>query len=135
MALALGQLVERYEIEAVQLVGYSGGATLAILLAARRDDLLPIIKVVSVAGNLRVDAWIGYHKYLPLTESLDAEDVLPIKQPHLILLGGRDENVPPQLYLSKPALSGPNTEVEVLPEYTHSCCWLEQANRINQFLQ
>jgi len=52
----------------ILLVGHSGGATLAMLMA----EQLPQVKaVVTVAGNLNVQAWTEFHHYSGLLGSLD----------------------------------------------------------------
>jgi len=50
------------------LVGHSGGATLAMLMAAK---LSQVKAVVTIAGNLNVQAWTKHHQYTDLLGSLD----------------------------------------------------------------
>jgi len=103
------------------LIGYSGGGALAMLLAQR----LPEIRtVVTVAGNLDIDAWTSHHGYLPLDGSLNPK-LLPrftvsVRQIHLI--GGADTNIPP--WMSRSALIGqPDAHIIEWPEFDHACCW------------
>lgn len=71
--------VIRSEYEAVKqivgdapltLVGFSGGAQVAGLMAVKYDDL-NIRKLVTVAGNLDVQTWVEYHRLTPLDLSDD----------------------------------------------------------------
>ncbi|MFJ4458248.1 alpha/beta hydrolase [Pseudomonas sp. NPDC089392] len=68
MAAAVDQLVRRYGASSVELIGYSGGAAIALLIAERRHD---VSQVQSIAGNLDPAAWVRYHGLSPLVGSLD----------------------------------------------------------------
>jgi pimeloyl-ACP methyl ester carboxylesterase len=79
------------------LFGYSGGGTLAILLA---DALQPQVNgVLTIAAPLDVHAWTAFHRYTPLFDSNDPSDDLGRYtsgcQQHLI--GAADRVVPPAL--------------------------------------
>jgi hypothetical protein len=54
----LDEAKQQTHSDRLRLVGYSGGAPLALLLAAHRDD---VAAVVTVAGNLDPAAWSAYH--------------------------------------------------------------------------
>jgi pimeloyl-ACP methyl ester carboxylesterase len=109
----------------VVLVGYSGGAAIAALVAARRDD---VVALVTVAGNLDHRAWTAHHRVRPLRTSLDPLDALPalaaIRQWHFV--GGRDRVVPPMLVESFAArLRGSARPVVIVePDFDHRCCWV-----------
>lgn len=92
LAAALAPLI-RPRDELV-LIGHSGGGTLATLLAARLPQTRTL---VTLAGNLDVDAWTRFHHYTPLPDSLD-----PARQPplpgHIVqwhLAGAHDPLIPP----------------------------------------
>ncbi len=93
---ALDQLKQRYGVRRLELVGYSGGGALALLLAAERND---VVAVQTLAGNLHPSAWIAHHRLTPLTGSLEPlayrERLRQIPQRHLT--GQRDKVVPPPL--------------------------------------
>jgi len=76
----------------VQLLGYSGGAALAELVAARRDDVLGL---QSVAGNLDPEALNRYHAVSQL-KGLNAADTAKklAAIPQLHWRGTDDEVVP-----------------------------------------
>ncbi len=83
----------------VELVGYSGGGALAILIASQRKDVLSIR---TVAGNLDSQALCAYHRVSPLKGSLNpisyASEVDHIPQRHFI--GSKDSVVPEFIALS-----------------------------------
>ena len=123
LAAVLRQYLDRSTYRSVALLGHSGGGTLALLLAERIPET---IAVVTLAGNLDVQAWTAFHGYTPLSGSLD-----PARQPPLdprILqwhyIGGRDENVPPSLSRAY-AARRPASRIMEIPEYNHQCCWRE----------
>lgn len=107
----------------VTLVGYSGGGTLAMLMAPRVKD---VATVVTLAANLDVAGWARLHGYSPLSESLDPADQSPlparVRQVHLV--GGEDRNVPPRITRDF-AERQRGAEVVEYPRYDHHCCWEE----------
>jgi len=80
----------------IRLVGYSGGGTIATILAAQRDDVLDLR---TVAGNLDIAEFARYHKVTPLTGSLNPVDfsnvLTRIPQRHYI--GSEDKVVVSQI--------------------------------------
>lgn len=105
----------------ITLVGYSGGGTLAMLIAAR----LPAVRrVVTVAANLDVEAWTKHHGYSALDASLNPakEPVLRANVRETHWFGGADTNVPFHL-MEAVARRGPQATVRLVPEFDHHCCW------------
>jgi dienelactone hydrolase len=121
---ALTQLKNLYNAKELVLVGYSGGAAIAAILAAQRDD---VIQLVTVAGNLDPQAWIEHHKLSPLTGSLNPTDyqekLHTIPQIHFV--GEVDKTIPPKLVQDFVAAykSEELTKVVVVPNQSHNCCW------------
>ncbi|MFV9657358.1 alpha/beta fold hydrolase [Pseudomonas sp. NY15366] len=121
---AIDQLKARVGAQQLILVGYSGGGTLALLLAARRDD---VARVITVAGNLNPRAWTTHHRLQPLKRSLNPADqqkaLASTRQQHLA--GGRDRIVPAALAsaFNDAYTSGTPSRVYLLPEHDHACCW------------
>lgn len=93
---ALDQIKARLGNQAFELVGYSGGAALALLLASQRED---VAQVQTLAGNLSPRQWVALQQLSPLTGSLDPLDrrqrLTQIVQRHFV--GSDDRIVPPQL--------------------------------------
>jgi hypothetical protein len=124
MVAALRGFLATHPHEHVVLIGYSGGGTLAWLIAARLPETN---RVVTVAANLDTDAWARLHGYSPLAGSQNPA-LLPrlapaIDQRHYV--GGRDTNVPPAVVQSF-ARGHPEARVIEIAEFDHSCCWLER---------
>nr|WP_237754107.1 alpha/beta hydrolase [Pseudomonas aeruginosa] len=96
LSRALDQLKQRYGNQAFELVGYSGGAALALLLAAQRDD---VTLVQTLAGNLSPRLWTQMKGLSSLSGSLDPLDyqgrLASIPQRHLV--GDADNAVPASL--------------------------------------
>lgn len=93
---ALSRIKARYGNRDFELVGYSGGGALALLLAVRRDD---IAQVQTLAGNLSPRQWTEMLKLSPLTGSLEPLDfrerLSQVPQRHFV--GSEDRVVPARL--------------------------------------
>lgn len=86
---ALDHFKEKYRIEEFELVGYSGGATVAAQIAAKRDD---VILFMTVAGNLDTQAFVGYHEITPYERHQNPKDAAPqITMPQIHFIGSEDE--------------------------------------------
>lgn len=131
MDAGVTQLKSRFGARQLTLVGYSGGAAVAALLAARRPD---VERLVTVAGNLDHRAWTTYHRISPLADSLNASDqadqLRTIRQTHFF--GSLDDVIPPALALNLPSgLRGPqNQHLKFMKGYDHRCCWNENWPRL-----
>jgi dienelactone hydrolase len=124
MSAAARAFVTEHHFERVLLVGYSGGGTLAALMAR---DLPGVVGLVTVAGNLDPDAWAQLHGYLPLQGSLNPalERPLPASLPQWYLVGQRDTNVPPAATARYMARVAPE-RVWSYPSFDHACCWVAE---------
>jgi hypothetical protein len=128
---ALSQIKKRHGAQKLELFGYSGGAAIAALVAARRDD---VTRLITVAGNMDHEYWTAYHKVSPLNGSLNPADYVSqlqmIRQIHLV--GDEDDNVPLEVinaYLSRIHATG-EVSVHVIPDYDHECCWSDNWQRL-----
>ena len=92
MVAALRGFLSVHPYRNVVLIGYSGGGTIAWLMAARIPETT---RVVTIAANLDIDEWTRIHDYSRLAGSLNpalAPALTPaIEQLHFV--GGRDTNV------------------------------------------
>lgn len=123
---ALDQLKRRVSARRLRLVGYSGGGTVAALVAARRDD---VDLLVTVAGNLDTAAWTAWHRVTPLHGSLNPADetgaLSLVRQHHFA--GGLDRTVPPGLlrgFVSRQRAGAP-VRWHLEPTFDHRCCWVQ----------
>jgi pimeloyl-ACP methyl ester carboxylesterase len=110
----------------VAVVGYSGGGSVAVLLSARRRD---VVGLVTVAANLDHAAWTRFHDVPPLEGSLNPV-TLPARAlagvPQLHLAGDRDDVVPPHVvgrFVRSHALAPES--FRVIAGYSHRCCWAD----------
>lgn len=124
MVAALNAFVVQHSIRSVVLIGYSGGGTLAWLMAASAPD---IVGVVTVAANLDTDAWTQTHGYSAMQGSRNPASLppLPAAVVQLNYFGGRDANVTPSVARSF-ALRHPEAKVVEIAEFDHVCCWIER---------
>jgi pimeloyl-ACP methyl ester carboxylesterase len=121
LSSVIGQIVKQRQVDQIVLIGYSGGGALAVLLAPRVAETRAVL---TVAGNLDIDAWTALHGYTPLRASLNPIDMPPlagsILQTHVV--GSEDEVVPPSLTAGY-AARRPGAELRILPGVDHRCCW------------
>jgi len=123
---AVGVLKDGAGAQRLVLVGYSGGGTVAALLAARRSD---VAGLVTVAANLDVGYWVKRDGLAPLAGSLDpvafAARLAVVPQVHFA--GGRDQVVGADVvraYIGRLPAPHRATLVEIAG-YDHRCCWAE----------
>ena len=112
-----------FNIKEIELVGYSGGATISLLVATKRDD---IKHITTVAGNLNPDAWTKHHKVSQL------EGLNPINLTHKLqhipqyhLIGRNDKIVPFKVFDSyiNNFIEKKNISYKLYNDFTHNCCW------------
>lgn len=82
---AISRIKQQFNIDTFRLVGYSGGGTIATIIATYRDD---IEDLRTVAGNLDIDVFVKQHNISPLSGSINpvdyAEKLVSIPQQHYI---------------------------------------------------
>lgn len=110
------------------LIGYSGGAQAAGLIAATNPSL-SVRKIVTIAGNLDHPNWCRIMGLPPLKESMDLTRYWDRFQaiPQIHFVGEDDEVVPPQLTLAR--IQNPD-EVVILPGVAHNKGWMRFAELI-----
>lgn len=110
---------QRTGVDSIRLVGYSGGAAIAVLVAARRED---IKQIITVAGNLNYQLFTSTHNLTPITESLDpihvSKKISQIPQMHFV--GENDGVIPEQIARSF------SNMVKVVSGISHSEGWVTQ---------
>ena len=117
----------------VILIGFSGGAQVAGLIAAAKTGL-NVQKIITIAGNLDHLAWTQYHNLPPLNESLNLESYKKrfeqIEQIHFV--GEKDIVIPP--FLIEQFVKDGFTVVRV-PSARHTSGWEKIYPQIWNFRQ
>ena len=120
-------LKEKSGAKNVELIGYSGGAAVAVLVAARRSD---VSSIRTVAGNLDPKALCDYHGVSRLDGSMDpmddAEKTADIPQRHFV--GGNDKVVPVFIARSFAAKAGDREDksLTIVNGASHARGWQER---------
>ena len=121
MAAALANFLEQASYDHLVFIGYSGGGTLAVLLAERFSQTRGVL---TIAGNLDPQHWAVWHGYSLLHGSLNPANRPPlsptIRQMHIV--GGKDTNVPVNL-VRKFVEKQFHAKLVIFYEYDHICCW------------
>ena len=124
MTAALNAFLAAHHFREVTLIGYSGGGTLAVLVAPRVPEARAVI---TIAANLDIAAWTSLHGYLPLDGSVNPVDEPPmdsrVQEWHLV--GARDRNTPPEINSRYWHRISPD-RLWVYAQMDHICCWVEQ---------
>lgn len=124
MVAALRSFLSVHPYRHVVLIGYSGGGTLAWLMASRIPETA---SVITVAANLDTDEWARIHGYSQLSGSLNPAlaPALPPSIDQVHYVGGRDTNVTPSVAASF-VRRHPEARVIEIAEFDHRCCWIER---------
>jgi hypothetical protein len=127
LAAVVNRFAAEYRYRRTVLIGYSGGGTLAVLMA----PYIASVRVVTIAANLDIAAWASFHNYLPLTGSLNPATQPPLAHPsrQLHLVGGRDLNVPEAIN-QRFFESLRAEQIWRFANFDHVCCWVEQWSSI-----
>ena len=124
---AIDHLKEESGSKEISLIGYSGGAAIAVLVAARRSD---IISLRTIAGNLDHEALTRYQGVSPLAGSLNPIDVVEkikgLPQRHFI--GSDDKVVPAFIAQSFVQREGDRdfSRITIVNGATHTKGWQER---------
>lgn len=127
VVVAMNQAVTHYAAQVpgqrIQLIGYSGGGALAVLIAARRSD---VASLRTVAGNLDHAEVNRLHHVSAMPESLNAIDVArqvaSIPQLHF---SGADDSVVPDVIAQRfvSATAGVCAQRQIVPGMSHESDW------------
>ncbi len=90
-------LMKKAKTKEVILIGYSGGAQIAGLVAVKNPT--HVKKIITIAGVLDQKAWTAYHNDTPLNKSLNLKDYQDVfnKIPQIHYIGSKDSVVPNSL--------------------------------------
>ncbi len=124
---ALDDIALRYGITGFDLIGYSGGGTIASLLAAQRAD---VNSLRTIAGILDHEAYTNAAQKEPLSDSLNpvSQAIVLGKMPQYHFIGGRDKEVPPMVLHSYLQSMPPSKCVQtmMIQEAEHNEGWVDK---------
>jgi dienelactone hydrolase len=118
---ALETLIRENSTHRVILLGYSGGGTIAYLVAPRIPE---VSAVIAISGNLDVDAWTRAHGFLSMPESDNpaTAPALDRRITQIVIIGGRDVNIPQNSLRGFLDRQQPQ-EFWIYDRDDHACCW------------
>lgn len=120
LSAVVRRLMTEQGAKQVAWFGYSGGGTLAVLLALRFPETA---SVVTIAANLDTRAWAEYLWGGDLAGSLNPASGpmlgRHVRQRHYA--GAKDRVVPPDV--AARAARGLGADLTVVDGYDHVCCW------------
>jgi pimeloyl-ACP methyl ester carboxylesterase len=118
MSQALDQLKREAAATELVLIGYSGGGTIAALLAQRRSD---VVRLVTLAAPLALSEWTRRLDVAPLPAALDPLAGPPLRLPARHFAGGRDRIVPAAVVERFASAQGGQFILKA--DFDHGCCW------------
>ena len=131
MATALNIWLQEHAYSKLSLIGFSGGGTLALLIAPK---ITSVETIVTLAANLDVAEWSRYHGYGPLQNSLNPADQLMIADIQQIHIAGADDKVVPPIIIESYLEKQKKSSIYIVYEnFDHDCCWVDQWAEILKF--
>ena len=131
MNSVIDDLKKTYNIETLHLVGFSGGAAVALLTSAIRND---VKSIRTVAGNLNTDLFTEYHNVSLMTGSLNpthfAHQLADIPQIHFV--GSNDKVVPARIAQSFVGSLGASScaQIRIIQNVSHQDGWVENWSKL-----
>ena len=122
LADALNTWLSHYDdFDDIILIGYSGGGSLAMLMA---EKVQRVKKVVTVSANLNVSAWSQFHGYKAIEHSLDPAQQEAINNNIIQFhFAGKNDKIVPAFIIKDYAKNQKNAKYVEFPDYDHTCCW------------
>jgi len=128
---ALDNIKAYHDVTGFDIVGYDGGAAIAVILAAQRQD---IASLRTVAGNLDTVTTASINKVIAPTQSYNPVDYASqlTAKPQRHFIGKLDQVEPPAVYNSFAQAMGPTTcnSVSLIDNADHEHGWVEQWNTL-----
>lgn len=124
-------LKEKAGVKYLELVGYSGGGAIAVLVAARRSD---VVALRTVAGNLDTNTFCAYHHVSQLYGSMNpldvARKVARIPQRHFV--GTKDRIVPFAVVESFVTMEGQGEQesITIVKDASHNDGWFKRWRKL-----
>lgn len=117
---AVRLLLNRKTYKSVAIIGFSGGGTLATLVA---EQVPQITKVITIAANLDTDLWTTLKGYTPLKNSINPTLLkqLRIDIARIHLAGLKDRSV--SISVINSFIEKHGGELHTFPDFNHNCCW------------
>lgn len=123
---SIDKIKQQNKLEKFNLIGFSGGGGLAILIAARRND---ISSIRTVAGNLDIKTHSSIHHVPDLIGSLNPIDFAGstshIPQIHFV---GENDNIVPKIisvnFINKVA-NNSCVQINIVKNATHNKIWVD----------
>lgn len=133
MTSVLEKWLQQHHFKQVVLIGYSGGGSLAMLIAGHIQQ---VTRVVTVATNLNVASWTAFHGYSALENSLNPADQskLParIKQFHF---AGAEDKIVPAFIIKEFSENQTNARYFEFSAADHACCWEQQWSNVLRIIR
>jgi hypothetical protein len=122
---AVSMLKSRRPARRLTLVGYSGGGTVAALVAARRAD---VDQLVTVASPLDHQQWTNAKHLSPLTGSLNPADhwsgLVDVPQIHFVGLADKVVDASSAESYRSRFPESEHIRIERMEGFDHRCCWV-----------
>lgn len=129
--LALDNIKTIYHVKGFNLTGYSGGAAVAVIVAAERTDILSLR---TVAGNTDYATFSAIHSVSPMDASINPINMAPkiALIPQLHFIGEKDTVIPHAIFNSWKRASEKSLCMQgiVVPENTHEKGWIEKWTKL-----
>ena len=133
VAAVLSRFKQTHGYTQVELIGFSGGGTVALLVAAERNDVL---SVRTVSGNLDTTEFCRLHHVTPLSGSLNPIDFAAALQwiPQLHFVGAKDSIVPITIFNAYIEHFSDDhlIKAQIVANTGHGDGWIKQWNKLLQ---
>ncbi len=132
MALGLNHWLTKNRYDQLILIGYSGGGSLAMLMAPYLDD---VDAIITLCANLNTTKWSHHHGLQALSGSLNPAEqpTLPTAIRQFHIAGDNDAIVPARIV--KTFAQKQNNAVYLHYPEKHHCCWQKRWKTILEHIE